>query len=299
MTWSTTDAGPLRAQVVVAADGTSVPAGPGGRRTAGARGPRPRGGLDAGPHAAEWADRVHLDWGPIPGSYGWVFPKGDTLTVGVIAARGAGDATKDYLRDLLRWVGLDGLRVLHDSGHPDPVPDAGLAARTRPGAVGRRRRGAARAVDPRGDLVRDPLGCARRRGRRRRAERRGGALPRRARRRAAAGDGGGERTGPERLRSPAARPSTSRSVPRPRSAGEQFCLDHPRRHARWPAPYAAWPVRAGLALLRRLDRLQRHGPDGSGRTSPTRAVPGLAAIRFVQITAWRLDAILYLDSYFT
>ena len=48
--------------------------------------------------AAEWADRVHLDWGPIPGSYAWVFPKGDTLTVGVIAARGAGDATRGYLR---------------------------------------------------------------------------------------------------------------------------------------------------------------------------------------------------------
>jgi geranylgeranyl reductase family protein len=73
--------------------------------------------LEAGSHAGEWADRVHLDWGPIPGSYAWVFPKGDTLTVGVIAARGAGEATRGYLRYFVRWVGLDGLRVVHDSGH--------------------------------------------------------------------------------------------------------------------------------------------------------------------------------------
>jgi flavin-dependent dehydrogenase len=46
-----------------------------------------------------------------------VFPKGDTLTVGVIAARGAGDATRRYLHDFVRWTGLDGLRVVHDSGH--------------------------------------------------------------------------------------------------------------------------------------------------------------------------------------
>jgi geranylgeranyl reductase family protein len=67
--------------------------------------------------AAEWAHRIHLDWGPLPGSYGWVFPKGDTLTVGVIAARGDGEATRGYLRDLLRWQGLDGLEVVQDSGH--------------------------------------------------------------------------------------------------------------------------------------------------------------------------------------
>ena len=60
---------------------------------------------------------MHLDWGPIPGSYGWVFPKGDTLTVGVIAARGAGEETRDYLRDFVGWLGLERHRVVHDSGH--------------------------------------------------------------------------------------------------------------------------------------------------------------------------------------
>lgn len=112
-----TDDGPVRAGVVVAADGTSSRSA----REVGVRLGRVDLGLEveleAGPRASEWADRVHLDWGPVPGSYGWVFPKGDTLTVGVIAARGAGDATRRYLRDLLRWTGLDGLRVVHDSGH--------------------------------------------------------------------------------------------------------------------------------------------------------------------------------------
>jgi geranylgeranyl reductase family protein len=67
--------------------------------------------------ASRWAGRVLLDWGAIPSSYGWVFPKGDRLTVGVIAARGQGDATKAYLRDLVGRLGLAGFGVLHDSGH--------------------------------------------------------------------------------------------------------------------------------------------------------------------------------------
>jgi len=67
--------------------------------------------------AAEWSGRVLIDWGPVPGSYGWVFPKGDILTVGVIAARGTGNATRAYYRDFVRRLGLDGYRPLTDSGH--------------------------------------------------------------------------------------------------------------------------------------------------------------------------------------
>ena len=39
------------------------------------------------------------------------------LTIGVIAARGEGEATKRYLRDFVGWMGLERHRVLHDSGH--------------------------------------------------------------------------------------------------------------------------------------------------------------------------------------
>nr|WSZ94570.1 geranylgeranyl reductase family protein [Streptomyces sp. NBC_00857] len=67
--------------------------------------------------AEDWAGRVLLDWGPLPGSYGWVFPKGDTLTVGVISARGEGGATKRYLEDLIARLGLAGFEPSVSSGH--------------------------------------------------------------------------------------------------------------------------------------------------------------------------------------
>jgi geranylgeranyl reductase family protein len=67
--------------------------------------------------ARQWAGRVLIDWGKIPTSYGWVFPKGDVLTVGVIAARGNGAATRDYLREFTGRLGLDGYGAVRDSGH--------------------------------------------------------------------------------------------------------------------------------------------------------------------------------------
>ena len=67
--------------------------------------------------AAQWAGRVQLDWGQIPASYGWLFPKGDRLTVGVIAARGEGNATRAYLREYVSRLGLSGFRAVQDSGH--------------------------------------------------------------------------------------------------------------------------------------------------------------------------------------
>lgn len=113
-----TSHGAVRARTVVAADGAS------GRlsRMVGVEVGRVDLGLEvelaAPPAVADaWRDRIHLDWGPLPGAYGWVFPKGDTLTVGVIAARGAGEATRRYLGDLLRRHKLEALRVVHESGH--------------------------------------------------------------------------------------------------------------------------------------------------------------------------------------
>jgi geranylgeranyl reductase family protein len=64
-----------------------------------------------------WRGRLLLDWGPIPGSYGWIFPKEDRLTVGVIAARGSGDDTRNYLQDFLNYHGLASCERVHDSGH--------------------------------------------------------------------------------------------------------------------------------------------------------------------------------------
>ncbi|MFB7509176.1 geranylgeranyl reductase family protein [Streptomyces broussonetiae] len=69
------------------------------------------------PVAEDWKGRVLIDWGPMPGSYGWVFPKGDTLTVGVISARGEGAATKRYLEDFIARLGLSGFEPVVSSGH--------------------------------------------------------------------------------------------------------------------------------------------------------------------------------------
>lgn len=85
----------------------------------------------------QWAGRILLDWGRIPASYGWVFPKGDRLTVGVIASRAGtgaagkqGDATRDYLRELTGRLGLAGDPVIRDSGHLTRCRSADSALRS-------------------------------------------------------------------------------------------------------------------------------------------------------------------------
>jgi geranylgeranyl reductase family protein len=70
-----------------------------------------------GTTAEEWRGRIHIDWGRLPGSYGWVFPKGDRLTVGVIGDRREGALLKAYLSEFVANLRLDGLTPVHDSGH--------------------------------------------------------------------------------------------------------------------------------------------------------------------------------------
>jgi geranylgeranyl reductase family protein len=112
------DGSVVEASVVIGADGSS---GVTGRHVGVECGQVDLGlevELPVPPHVARrWTHRLLLDWGPIPGSYAWVFPKGDTLTVGVIAARGHGDATRAYLRGFVHRLGLDGIEAQHDSGH--------------------------------------------------------------------------------------------------------------------------------------------------------------------------------------
>ena len=86
-----TDAGTVWARAVVGCDGSAGRIG----RYVGVEMAQVDLGLElelelTGPHRRDWSRRIHLDWGPLPGSYGWVFPKGDWLTVGVIAAGAPG-----------------------------------------------------------------------------------------------------------------------------------------------------------------------------------------------------------------
>lgn len=79
--------------------------------------------------AERWRNRVLFEWGPLPGSFGWVFPKGDVCTAGVVAARGAPADTRAYKNDFLQRQGLLTPRPLHDTGHLTRCrrPDSPLA----------------------------------------------------------------------------------------------------------------------------------------------------------------------------
>ncbi|MDX6196968.1 MAG: hypothetical protein QOJ79_119 [Actinomycetota bacterium] len=115
VTLGTSD-GPLWAHAVVGADGSQ------GRCAAyvGVTHAHVDIGLEAElrtPAHSEWSGHVLLDWGPVPGSYGWVFPKGELLTVGVIGDRDQGEAMRDYYRGFVARLGLDLSSAVHDGGH--------------------------------------------------------------------------------------------------------------------------------------------------------------------------------------
>ncbi len=126
----TTSAGPVRARAVVGADGAQSRAA----AQVGVRLGQVDLGLEAevplpAARAADWAGSVLLDWGPVPGSYGWVFPKGDTVTVGVIGARDRGPQVRDYYAAFLARLGLDRATALHDGGALTRVREPGSPVR--------------------------------------------------------------------------------------------------------------------------------------------------------------------------
>ncbi|MFV0133171.1 geranylgeranyl reductase family protein [Streptomyces sp. HMX87] len=108
----------LRARAVVGADGSASRVA----RYVGVRCAQVDLALEAevpvGERTADrWRGRVLMEWGPLPGSFGWVFPKGDVCTAGVVAARGNPAALRAYKEDFLTRHGLRGPRPLHDTGH--------------------------------------------------------------------------------------------------------------------------------------------------------------------------------------
>lgn len=72
-----------------------------------------------------WRGRALLDWGPVPGSYGWLFPKEDRWTVGVIGDRARAPELRRYYRTLLERLGLGGVAPVIESGHLTRVRDPG------------------------------------------------------------------------------------------------------------------------------------------------------------------------------
>jgi geranylgeranyl reductase family protein len=113
----TTDGASLHARIVIGADGTS---GRIGRYV----GVQNRGTdlaleveLTRTPESPAYDGAIAFDWGTAPGSYAWVFPKDEVLTVGVIQARGEPQQTREYLDRWLRTTGLEAHAVERSSGH--------------------------------------------------------------------------------------------------------------------------------------------------------------------------------------
>jgi geranylgeranyl reductase family protein len=70
-----------------------------------------------------WRDRVALDFGTLPGSYGWVFPKGDHLNIGVGTLALSNGAARDLTRYERAHLAqrLPRHRVTHRSGAVLPL----------------------------------------------------------------------------------------------------------------------------------------------------------------------------------
>jgi geranylgeranyl reductase family protein len=73
----------------------------------------------------EWREYVGLDLGGLAGGYGWVFPKGEHLNVGVGAWKYAAFTLRPKLADLCRRHGLDTARLENLRGHHLPLRTAG------------------------------------------------------------------------------------------------------------------------------------------------------------------------------
>ena len=53
-----------------------------------------------------WTDLICIDLGGIPGGYGWLFPKGDHLSIGVVGQKRYASKLKPYLEKLLKSYGV-------------------------------------------------------------------------------------------------------------------------------------------------------------------------------------------------
>ncbi len=141
------DGGRIRAEVVLGADGANgVCAKALGLGADRAFEVAYEGNLPvAGAAAAEHRGRVILELGTVPGGYGWIFPKGDHVNVGVGGWATEGPRLRDHLRRLCEQHGIPPGDLSALRGHRLPLRRSwSLAARGRAAVVG----DAAGLVDP-------------------------------------------------------------------------------------------------------------------------------------------------------
>ena len=84
------------------------------------------GNLPYSPDIPEnWRDYIGLDLGGVAGGYGWVFPKGEHLNVGLGGWKYAAFTLRPKLRDLCSRYGFDAARLDNLRGHHLPLRTTG------------------------------------------------------------------------------------------------------------------------------------------------------------------------------
>jgi geranylgeranyl reductase family protein len=117
------DPATLGARIVVGADGANGPTA----RALGLGGEIVHGVALEGNVSHEhvdrerYAGRMVLEFGVVPGGYGWVFPKGDHVNVGVGGWQTVGPKARELLRVLCSHHGIDYARVTEIRGHRLPM----------------------------------------------------------------------------------------------------------------------------------------------------------------------------------
>ena len=70
---------------------------------------------------SEWASSLGFDLGGSPGGYGWIFPKGDHLNIGIGGWKYIGPSLRARLDELVRFYGYDPADLSGVRGHHLPV----------------------------------------------------------------------------------------------------------------------------------------------------------------------------------
>ncbi|MGI8967853.1 MAG: geranylgeranyl reductase family protein, partial [Chloroflexota bacterium] len=76
-------------------------------------------------YPSEWLDVFGIDVGSAPGGYGWLFPKGDHVNVGIGGWSSVGPTLRPRLDQLARYYGFAPSAFWGVRGHPLPVRQAG------------------------------------------------------------------------------------------------------------------------------------------------------------------------------
>lgn len=79
----------------------------------------------AGGVPPEWEETIGFDFGGLPGGYGWLFPKGDHLNIGLGGWRHIGPTLRDKLDELVRFYGFDPAGIWGRRGFHLPLRQPG------------------------------------------------------------------------------------------------------------------------------------------------------------------------------